>query len=341
MSSSSNKKNIQQQKSFTRSKSQSPSRFLSKKYEIRQTRRSTRSRSPHNYTYSESDKHKQIIVEFPMSDFSKKSQQRSPSPISMHHNHRHHHPHAVEPRLMLPPHVSHRELSPRHFIKDRSLSRERISSKDLRHNISKSPISSSKSRSIVTKNKTPSTSPPRVSQTHYKPKPNTPPHSSKYEKRRSASPKRLSSPSSNMSHLETGGVSHYFDNDEKDSTRTLFVGNLDNDIEQEFLKRLFSRFGIVEEIDIKRNISVQPPPFTLKSSSSFNSQQSSKTYAFVRFQDMDMATEAKNKMNGKRLNGRNECKIGYGNFKIITTLIACFLIKNAIYLKSFILFIVL
>lgn len=27
---------------------------------------------------------------------------------------------------------------------------------------------------------------------------------------------------------------------------------------------------------------------------------------------MDMAIEAKNTMNGKRLNGRNECKIGYG-----------------------------
>jgi len=102
-----------------------------------------------------------------------------------------------------------------------------------------------------------------------------------------------------------GGVSHYFDNDDKDSTRTLFVGNLDNDIERDFLRHLFSRFGIIEEIDVKRNMPVQPL--------SYHDPNNLKTYAFVRFQNLDMAVAAKVQMNGKRLNGRNECKIGYGN----------------------------
>ena len=119
-------------------------------------------------------------------------------------------------------------------------------------------------------------------------------------------PKRHTPSPPPSSNLDAGGVSHYFDNDDRDSTRTLFVGNLDNDIEREFLKHLFSRHGIVEEVDIKRNFSMG---HTQKSSSNVSS---SKTYAFVRFQNMDMAIEAKNKMNGKRLNGRNECKIGYG-----------------------------
>ena len=100
-------------------------------------------------------------------------------------------------------------------------------------------------------------------------------------------------------------MSHYFDNDDKDSTRTLFVGNLDNDIERDFLRHLFSRFGIVEEIDVKRNMPVQPL--------SYHDPNNLKTYAFVRFQNLDMAVAAKVQMNGKRLNGRNECKIGYGN----------------------------
>lgn len=37
-----------------------------------------------------------------------------------------------------------------------------------------------------------------------------------------------------------------------------------------------------------------------------------KTFAFVRFETMDQAIEAKLNMNGKRI-GANEIKIGYGN----------------------------
>ena len=135
----------------------------------------------------------------------------------------------------------------------------------------------------------------------------------------SRSRSRRRSRSASPQHLSSGGVSHYFDNDDRDATRTLFVGNLDNDVENEHLKRLFDRYGIIEEIDIKRNQSVQPAFSGSGGSSSSSSSNSyeKKTYAFIRYENMDMAIEAKYNMNGKKLNGKNACKIGYGNSFIL------------------------
>ena len=115
--------------------------------------------------------------------------------------------------------------------------------------------------------------------------------------------------------LNAGGVSHYFDNDERDATRTLFIGNLDNSIEREDLQKIFERYGYVEEIDIKRN---QPilAPYQLSSTSDYYNNNR-KTYAFVKFGNMDMAMTAKHHLNGKKI-GRSatECKIGYGKIMI-------------------------
>ncbi len=155
--------------------------------------------------------------------------------------------------------------------------------------------------------------PPSSSTSHVTPSPPSIKH-------RSGSPSNKTSASSDL----VGGVSHYFDNDEKDSTRTLFVGNLDNDIERDYLRHLFDHFGIIEEIDLKINMPVQPLG-SFGAGSHYNYHHNTNNmnpYAFIRFQNMDMVVEAKNQMNGKRLNGRNECKIGYGNlvvyfFKIV------------------------
>ena len=105
-----------------------------------------------------------------------------------------------------------------------------------------------------------------------------------------------------------GGVSHYFDNDERDATRTLFVGNLDNSVEKEDLRKVFERFGHVDEIDIKRN-----QPYQMSSNSDYYNNNR-KTYAFIKFSNMDMAMTAKHFLNGAKI-GRTqaECKIGYGN----------------------------
>jgi len=56
------------------------------------------------------------------------------------------------------------------------------------------------------------------------------------------------------------------------ATRTLFAGNLEVNIADDELRRIFLRYGMVEDIDIKR-----PPPGT------------GNAYAFVRFQNLDMA----------------------------------------------------
>ncbi|CAH1978106.1 unnamed protein product [Acanthoscelides obtectus] len=78
------------------------------------------------------------------------------------------------------------------------------------------------------------------------------------------------------------------------ATRTLFAGNLEINITEEELRRIFGRYGIVEDIDIKR-----PPPGT------------GNAFAFVRFNNLDMAHRAKVELSGQYI-GKFQCKIGYG-----------------------------
>ncbi|XP_060856863.1 RNA-binding protein spenito-like [Metopolophium dirhodum] len=78
------------------------------------------------------------------------------------------------------------------------------------------------------------------------------------------------------------------------ATRTLFAGNLEFSITDEELYCLFGRYGVVEDIDIKR-----PLPGT------------GNAYAFVRYQNLDMAHRAKVELSGQYL-GKFQCKIGYG-----------------------------
>jgi len=78
------------------------------------------------------------------------------------------------------------------------------------------------------------------------------------------------------------------------ATRTLFAGNLEINISDEELRRIFGRYGVVEDIDIKR-----PPPGT------------GNAYAFVRFQNLDMAHRSKVELSGQYI-GKFQCKIGYG-----------------------------
>ncbi|VVC36933.1 SPOC-like, C-terminal domain,Spen paralogue/orthologue C-terminal, metazoa,Spen paralogue [Cinara cedri] len=78
------------------------------------------------------------------------------------------------------------------------------------------------------------------------------------------------------------------------ATRTLFAGNLEISISDEELHRIFGRYGIVEDIDVKR-----PLPGT------------GNAYAFVRYKNLDMAHRAKIELSGQYL-GKFQCKIGYG-----------------------------
>lgn len=78
------------------------------------------------------------------------------------------------------------------------------------------------------------------------------------------------------------------------ATRTLFAGNLEINISDDELKRIFGKYGIVEDIDIKR-----PPPGT------------GNAFAFVKYQTLDMAARAKVDLSGQYI-GKFQCKIGYG-----------------------------
>jgi RNA-binding protein 15 len=81
-------------------------------------------------------------------------------------------------------------------------------------------------------------------------------------------------------------------NDQQEPTRTILVGNLERDITESKLKELFARYGTIEEIDLKK-------------------PSSKRAYAFIQYENMDMAYAARRGMNGQLI-GKAECKIGYG-----------------------------
>ncbi|TMW45288.1 hypothetical protein DOY81_009629 [Sarcophaga bullata] len=87
---------------------------------------------------------------------------------------------------------------------------------------------------------------------------------------------------------------HVQPEDDPLSTRTLFAGNLEVTISDDELRRIFGKYGIVDDIDIKR-----PPPGT------------GNAFAFVRYQNLDMAHRAKCELSGQYI-GKFQCKIGYG-----------------------------
>ena len=89
-------------------------------------------------------------------------------------------------------------------------------------------------------------------------------------------------------------LDHIPPEEDPNATRTLFVGNLDLESDPEEIRRIFSRYGIVEDVDVKRPAKGQ-----------------GNAYAFVRFLNLDMSHEAKIRMSGKYI-GRYQCKIGYG-----------------------------
>lgn len=118
---------------------------------------------------------------------------------------------------------------------------------------------------------------------HYMPRPYMPrPHHPPFEK------------AENKKDKFPNYLHHVQPEDDPLATRTLFAGNLEINISDEELRRIFGRYGIVEDIDIKR-----PPPGT------------GNAFAFVRYQTLDMAHRAKVELSGQYI-GKFQCKIGYG-----------------------------
>ncbi|KAF7655433.1 hypothetical protein LDENG_00055600 [Lucifuga dentata] len=90
--------------------------------------------------------------------------------------------------------------------------------------------------------------------------------------------------------------------DDQRATSNLFIGNLDGNVTEGELRRGFDKYGIIEDVVIKRPARGQGG-----------------AYAFVKFQNLDMAHRAKVAMQG-RLIGGNPIKIGYGKANPTTRL---------------------
>ncbi|CAH8515803.1 unnamed protein product [Schistosoma turkestanicum] len=95
-------------------------------------------------------------------------------------------------------------------------------------------------------------------------------------------------------------VEHRNPEDDPNATRTLFLGNLPPDVEEPELRKLFERYGIIEDIDIKRR----------------ELETGATAFAFVRYLSLDMAHRAKVNLSGQMI-GEYRFKIGYG--KVIPT----------------------
>lgn len=107
-------------------------------------------------------------------------------------------------------------------------------------------------------------------------------------------PRHVAPPHENKKDKFPNYLHHVAPEDDPMATRTLFAGNLEVNISDEELRRIFGKYGICEDIDIKR-----PPPGT------------GNAFAFVRFQNLDMAHRAKVELSGQYI-GKFQCKIGYG-----------------------------
>ena len=94
-------------------------------------------------------------------------------------------------------------------------------------------------------------------------------------------------------------MDHLAPEDDPLATRTLFAGNLELNITDEEMMRIFSKFGRLVDIGVKR-----PPPGT------------GNAFAFLRFENLDQAAAAKRELSGQYI-GKFQCKIGYG--KVVQT----------------------
>nr|XP_018673252.1 RNA-binding protein 15 isoform X1 [Ciona intestinalis] len=81
--------------------------------------------------------------------------------------------------------------------------------------------------------------------------------------------------------------------DDPYATRTLFVGNLEPDVSNYDIRKVFEVYGRVDDIDVKR------------------AARGLGSYCFVRFSNLDQAYKAKISLNGKAVI-KNVVRVGYG-----------------------------
>lgn len=112
---------------------------------------------------------------------------------------------------------------------------------------------------------------------------------------RSPPGENIKPPSKNKEGRFPDFLTHIDPEDDPDATRTLFVGNIDATVSEEEIRHMFKKYGMVEDIDMKRQ----------------GQGRQGNPYAFVRFHDLDMAHDAKINLSGKYI-GKYQLKIGFG-----------------------------
>lgn len=179
----------------------------------------------------------------------------------------------------------------------------------------------------------PSPSPPARSRRHYSPyiplppdladyattkaaraRPSISPSPPREQRRRSRTRSISASPVAykNRGRTEEHAQNRAESNVQHEPTRTLFVGNLERDIKESKLKEVFGRYGTIEESKINQEfykilIIILFDLVDLKVPQS----SSKRAYAFIQYENMDMAYEARRAMDGHFI-GKADCKIGYG-----------------------------
>ena len=109
-------------------------------------------------------------------------------------------------------------------------------------------------------------------------------------------------------------------NYDRDASRNLFVGNLDDTVKRDELKRMFDPYGIVEDVYVKRTFQQQQQQ---QQQQAFGQAQATspppppqRAFAFVRFENVDMAMSAKRCLDSTKI-GNNEIKLGYGKYRLV------------------------
>ncbi|CAD6193558.1 unnamed protein product [Caenorhabditis auriculariae] len=88
-------------------------------------------------------------------------------------------------------------------------------------------------------------------------------------------------------------------NDDSDATRTLFVGNMPADVRETEIRKVFEKYGKIEDIDIKTPVNTDA------------------AYAFVMFQSLEQAMDAKAEEQDRPIRpGSSRVKIGYGKSQV-------------------------
>ena len=93
----------------------------------------------------------------------------------------------------------------------------------------------------------------------------------------------------------------------------MFVGNLEREVRESKMKELFGRYGTIEESKpllarLRRKTTLS---FLVSVDLKVPQSSSKRAYAFIQYENMDMAYEARRAMDGHFI-GKADCKIGYG-----------------------------